>query len=110
MNGPRAFRWWWGENGSIKTVGCVGTHRLSLTRADLVATRTRGGNRGRRSHGTFAGGAAGGVGDVISLSGRTVIVVVPRWCPRNERIILDVRFEIADAEVSHVVRRLVRRI
>ena len=75
-----------------------------------MTTGVRRRNRGRRSHDAFAGGAAGGVGDVTPLVGRNVIAAGPRRGPRSKRIIADVRFEIANREMSHIVRRLVGRV
>jgi len=110
VNCPRTFRRRWGEDGGIKTLGCVGTDGTSLPRTGLVASRTRRRDRSRRGHGTFADGTAGGAGDVISLDNRTIVVVNPRGGPRSKRIVPGLRFKIADGEMNDVVGRLVGRV
>jgi hypothetical protein len=47
---------------------------------------------------------------VIPLGCGTITVIIPRWGPRGKSITLDVRFEIPDAEMSNVVRRLEGRV
>jgi hypothetical protein len=75
-----------------------------------VIARTRRRNRGRGSHSAFAGRAARGMNDVIPLGGGTIIVVAPRWDPRSERIIPDMRFKIPNGEMGNIVRRFVSRV
>ena len=47
---------------------------------------------------------------VIPLGCESITVIIPRWGPRSQRIILDVRFKIPDAEMSNIVCRLEGRV
>ena len=110
VNGPCPFRGWWGENGGVKTLCCVGTYWLSLTGTGLADTRGRRRNNSRRGHDTFTDRAAGGVRNAIALDNRTVDVISPGWGPGSKYTASGTRFEFTNGEASYIVFGLVGRV